>query len=136
MHAFTYSGHPTSCAVALTNIDIIEREGMVERAAASGRRLLAGLRTLESLPHVGQVRGLGMMAAVEVVADKSTRQLHAPSLGVTQKLIDGMLDRGLYSRAVLDCVCIAPPLITSDADIDRIVSIVGETVEAVAAAVA
>jgi adenosylmethionine-8-amino-7-oxononanoate aminotransferase len=55
---------------------------------------------------------------------------------VTQKLIDGMLDRGLYSRAVLDCVCIAPPLITSDADIDRIVSIVGETVEAVAAAVA
>jgi adenosylmethionine-8-amino-7-oxononanoate aminotransferase len=85
---------------------------------------------------VGHVRGLGMMAAVEVVADKSTRQLHAPSLGVTQKLIDGMLDRGLYSRAVLDCVCIAPPLITSDADIDRIVSIVGETVEAVAAAVA
>jgi len=77
-----------------------------------------------------------MMAAVEVVADKSTRQLHAPSLGVTQKLIDGMLDRGLYSRAVLDCVCIAPPLITSDDDLDRIVNIVGETVEAVAAAVA
>lgn len=136
MHAFTYSGHPTCCAVALKNIDIIEQEGMVERSAASGRRLLAGLRSLESLPHVGHVRGLGLMAAVEVVADKATRQLHAPSLGVTQKLIDGMLDRGLYTRAVLDCVCIAPPLITSDEDLDRIVNIVGETVEAVAAAVA
>lgn len=135
MHAFTYSGHPTCCAVALANLDVMEREGLVQRSAESGRRLLARLRTLESMDGVGHVRGLGLMAAVEVVADKATKQLHAPALGVSQKLMDGMLDRGLYTRAVMDCVCIAPPLMTSDADLDRIVDIVAETIQAVLAAV-
>jgi adenosylmethionine-8-amino-7-oxononanoate aminotransferase len=72
-----------------------------------------------------------MMAAVEVVADKATKQLHAPELGVTQKLTDAMLERGLYTRVALDCICIAPPLVTSDADIDRLVDIVRESIAAV-----
>src|SRR3954451_9738620 len=71
MHAYTYSGHPTCCAVALKNIEILEREGLIDRAAGSGARMLERLRTLESLDGVGNVRGLGMMAAVEVVADKA-----------------------------------------------------------------
>ena len=135
MHAFTYSGHPTCCAVALANLDIMEGEGLVERAKVSGARLLATLRELESMDGVGHVRGLGMMAAVEVVADKATRQLHAPALGVSQKLMDGMLERGLYTRAVMDCICIAPPLVTTNADLDRLVSIVADTIPAVLAAV-
>ena len=73
MHAFTYSGHPTCCAVALANIDILERERLVERAAAAGDRLLRGLRSLESMDGVGNVRGLGLMAAVEIVSDKTTQ---------------------------------------------------------------
>ena len=131
MHAFTYSGHPTCCAVALANLDLFEKEGLVARAKTSGERLLARLRTLESMDGVGNVRGLGMMAAVEVVADKATKQLHAPELGVTQKLTDAMLERGLYTRVALDCICIAPPLVTSDADIDRLVDIVRESIAAV-----
>src|SRR5687767_171944 len=134
MHAFTYSGHPTCCAVALANIDILEREGLPKRAAASGDRLLRGLRTLESLDSVGNTRGLGLMAAVEVVRDKSTKQQFPPEAGLTQKLTDAMLDRGLYTRVVMDCVCLAPPLVTTDAEIDRIVNIVGETIPAVVAA--
>ncbi len=129
MHAFTYSGHPTCCAVALANIDILQRESLVERSAEGGRRLLAKLRTLESLDGVGHVRGQGLMAAVEVVADRATRAYFPPALGLSQKLMDGMLERGLYTRAVMDCVCIAPPLMTSDADLDRIVDIVGETIQ-------
>ena len=81
MHAFTYSGHPTCCAVALANLDILEREHLVERAAAAGARLLEKLRGLESLDGVGNVRGLGMMAAVEVVADKATKQLFPATAG-------------------------------------------------------
>ena len=135
MHAFTYSGHPTCCAVALANLDIMEEEGLVERARTSGARLLAKLRELESVDGVGHVRGQGLMAAVEVVADAATKQLHAPALGLSQKLIDGMLERGLYTRAVMDCICIAPPLMTSDADLDRIVSIVADTIQAVLATV-
>jgi putrescine aminotransferase len=135
MHAFTYSGHPTCCAVALANLDIIEDEGLVDRAKTGGERLLARLRQLEALDCVGHVRGLGLMAAVEVVADKAAKQLHAPALGLSQKLMDGMLERGLYTRAVMDCICIAPPLVTTDADLDRIVDVVGETIQAVVASV-
>ena len=131
MHAFTYSGHPTCCAVALKNIEILEREGLVERAATSGARMLEKLRTLESLEGVGNVRGLGMMAAVEVVADKTTKQLFPPEIGMAQKLTDALLDRGLSTRVALDCICIAPPLVTTDAQVDRIVSIIGDTVSAV-----
>src|SRR6188472_1738007 len=109
MHAFTYSGHPTCCAVALKNIEILEREKLVDRAATSGARLLEKLRALESLDGVGDVRGLGMMAAVEVVADKATKQLFPPDIGMTQKLTDALLDRGLCTRVAMDCICVAPP---------------------------
>jgi adenosylmethionine-8-amino-7-oxononanoate aminotransferase len=134
MHAYTYSGHPTCCAVALANIDILERERLAERAAAAGDRLLRGLRTLESADGIGNVRGLGLMAAVEVVRDKATKQQFPPEAGLTQKLTDAMLDRGLYTRVVMDCICLAPPLVTTDAEIDRIVNIVGETIPAVLSA--
>ena len=130
MHAYTYSGHPTCCAVALANIDILERERLPERAAVSGDRLLRGLRTLESIDGVGNVRGLGLMAAVEVVRDKATKQQFPPEAGLTQKLTDALLDRGLYTRVAMDCICLAPPLVTTDADIDRLVNIVGETITA------
>jgi adenosylmethionine-8-amino-7-oxononanoate aminotransferase len=131
MHAYTYSGHPTCCAVALANLDIIEREGLVERAVSSGERLLRGLRTLESMDHVGNVRGLGLMAAVEVVADKGTKRSYPADAGLTQKLMDALLDRGLYTRVVMDSICLAPPLVTTDDQIDRIVAIVGETIPTV-----
>jgi putrescine aminotransferase len=131
MHAFTYSGHPACCAVALKNIEILERERLLDRAATSGARMLEKLRTLESLDGVGDVRGLGMMAAVEVVADKATRQLFPSDVGIAQRLTDALLDRGLYTRVAMDCICLAPPLVTTDAQIDRIVAIVGETVSSV-----
>ena len=135
MHAYTYSGHPTCCAVALKNIEIIDREGLVERAAVAGDRLLRQLRTLESLDGVGHVRGKGLMAAVEVVADKSTKQLHPAELGLSQRLYEALLERGLYTRALADCICLAPPLVTTDDQIDRIVQIIGETIPAVLSAV-
>jgi putrescine aminotransferase len=131
MHAFTYSGHPACCAVALKNIEILEGERLVDRAATSGARMLEKLRTLEALDGVGNVRGLGMMAAVEVVADQATKQLFPADIGMTQRLTDALLDRGLYTRVAMDCICLAPPLVTTDAQIDRIVAIVGETVSSV-----
>ena len=78
---------------------------------------------LESLDGVGHVRGLGMMAAVEVVADKATKQQFPAEIGMAQKLTDALLDRGLYTRVAMDCICIAPPLVTTDAQIDRLVGI-------------
>ena len=130
MHAYTYSGHPTCCAVALANIDILEREGLVERAATLGRRLLDGLHELAALPGVGDVRGLGMMAAIELVADKATKQPCAPAANVGPRVAAEMLKRGLFTRVVGDTICLAPPLVASEDEIDRIIEIVGAAIGA------
>jgi len=137
MHAATYSGHPTCCAVGLANIDLIEREGLVERSAVMGRRLLAGLETLRSLPPVGDVRGLGMMCGVELVEDKGTRK---PAAGLGARVVAQAMERGLLLRqrgagtlgpiTTGDSLVLAPPLMTPKATIDRIVQIVGESIEA------
>ena len=130
MHAYTYSGHPTCCAVALANIDILEREGLIERGARLGRRLLDGLHTLAALPGVGDLRGLGMMAAVELVADKATKQPCPPAANAGSRVAAEMLQRGLFTRVVGDTICLAPPLVASEDEIDQIVEIVGAAIRA------
>ena len=135
MHAYTYSGHPTCCAVALKNIEIIEREGLVERAAVAGRRLQEGLRSLESVDGVGHVRSLGLMGGVEVVADKATKQLFPPEVAMSQRLTDALLERGLCTRVAMDCICLAPPLMIDDSLLDRVIAIIGDAIPAVIASV-
>jgi adenosylmethionine-8-amino-7-oxononanoate aminotransferase len=139
MHAATYSGHPACCAVGLANIDIIEREGLVERAQVEGDRFRAGLMTLASLPNVGEVRGIGMLAAIELVEDKGSKQ---PALGLGGKVVGEFMKRGLLTRqrggadgppASGDSLCLAPPLMTPEATLDRIVEIVGESIVAASA---
>jgi adenosylmethionine-8-amino-7-oxononanoate aminotransferase len=135
MHAATYSGHPVCCAVGLRNIDIIEQEGLPERAAVMGKRLLAGLESLRSLPAVGDVRGLGMMCGVELVEDQATRK---PAIGLGPRVVGEAMKRGLIIRQrggggtpiSGDSLCIAPPLMTPEATLDRIVSIIGESIQA------
>jgi putrescine aminotransferase len=131
MHAFTYSGHPTCCAVALRNIQIIEEEQLVERAASAGGRLLQKLQALLSCDGVGDVRGLGMMMAVEVVADKTSKQLFPPEARITERLGEALLRRGLFTRLVADTICLAPPLVTTDEQLDRIVEIIADAIPAV-----
>ncbi|MCZ6873699.1 MAG: aspartate aminotransferase family protein [bacterium] len=131
MHAFTYSGHPTCCAVALANIRIIHAEGLVERAAEMGNRLLEKLHTLETSEHVGNVRGLGLMAGVELVKDKATKQSFPASDKVGPRLHQEMVQRGLYTRVSGDTICLAPPLISTADQIDRIVDIVRDSISAV-----
>ena len=138
MHAATYSGHPVCCAVGLANIDIIEREGLVERAAVQGKRFLAGLETLRTLPAVGDVRGLGMLAAVELVEDQGSRK---PAIGLGPRVVAEAMKRGLIMRQrgggsgpppSGDSLCLAPPLMTPEVTLDRIVQIVGESIAAAA----
>jgi putrescine aminotransferase len=131
MHAYTYSGHPTSCAVALRNLRILEDEQLVARVASLGTRFQTALESLLSVEGVGHVRTLGLMGAVEVVADKTSKALHPATAQVSQRLTDALLDRGLYTRVAMDCICLAPPFIVSEDEIDRIVAIIAETVPAV-----
>lgn len=131
MHAFTYSGHPTSCAVALANIAIIEQEGLVQRAADIGALMQQKLAELYALPSVGNVRGKGMMAAVELVADKATKEAFPASANVGGRVLKEMIQRGLFTRIVGDTICFAPPLITPIELIDQSVAIIGEAIQAV-----
>ncbi|MDR5690047.1 MAG: aspartate aminotransferase family protein [Armatimonadota bacterium] len=136
MHAATYSAHPTCCAVALRNLDILEREGLVERAARMGERLLAGLQTLRDLPVVGDVRGLGLMCGVELVEDRTTK---APALGLGARVLAEAKKRGLVTRIrvgqagehpIGDTVLLAPPLVVTEDQVDRIVAILRDSIAA------
>jgi len=131
MHAYTYSGHPTCCAVALRNLEIVEKEGLVERAGKMGSRLLAGLGTLMDLKAVGEVRGLGLMCAVELVADRATKAGFDPAKNVIGRVKAEMETRGLFTRVVRDIILLAPPLVITEAQVDRIVDIVGGAIHAV-----
>jgi adenosylmethionine-8-amino-7-oxononanoate aminotransferase len=132
MHAATYSGHPVCCAVGLANVEIMEREGLVDRAAVIGRRLLNGLETLRDLAPVGDVRGLGLMYGVELVEDKKTKK---PALGLGGRVVREARSRGLIARIragsadppVGDTICVAPPLVTPEETIDRIPAILRES---------
>lgn len=121
MHAFTYSGHATCCAVALRNLAIIDDEKLVERAAAGGRRLLDGLNPLSANDVVKEVRGLGMMAAVELKAGS----------GVAAAVQREARRRGLFTRVRADILMLAPPLVTTDVQLDDITSIVRDSLAAV-----
>jgi putrescine---pyruvate transaminase len=130
MHAFTYSAHPAGCAVALANLDIIEREGLVERARELGQRLLAGLQSLASLPHVGDVRGLGLMAAVELVADRRTKAPFPTEAKAGPRVHAETQKRGMFTRLRGDIYNFAPCYVTTPAQIDRMVEILGESIVA------
>jgi adenosylmethionine-8-amino-7-oxononanoate aminotransferase len=130
MHAFTYSGHPTACAVGLATIDIYERESLVDAAATKGRKLLEGVRQLASLENVGDVRGMGMLVGLELVEDKPSRKAFDPSRKMGERLHQECCKRGLYSRIRGDIYLLAPPFVTPDAQIDRIVNILGDSVRA------
>lgn len=128
MHAYTYSAHPTACAVAMANLDIIERENLIAVAAARGSRLLAGLRELASLPCVGDVRGIGLMCAVEFVEDKATRKAYDPGRKFGERVNKACTRRGLVSRVRGDIYCLAPPFVTTNDQIDQMVNILGDAI--------
>ncbi|MBI4082039.1 MAG: aspartate aminotransferase family protein [Candidatus Lambdaproteobacteria bacterium] len=131
MHAYTYSGHPTCCAVALANLDVFDKEDLVSRAAETGAYLLGQLRRLEKHPNVGEARGLGMMAALEIVEDKAARKPFAAERKVGELIHAETAKRGLWTRARGDVYCLAPPLITTREQVDRIVTILDASIAAV-----
>jgi adenosylmethionine-8-amino-7-oxononanoate aminotransferase len=125
MHAYTYSGHPTCCAVANKNLDIIERTNLAQHAGVVGRRLLEGLQALAAeFDVIGDARGLGLMAAIEF-ADKETKT--PAQLG--EKVRAACLARGLFTRVIgTDILAFAPPLIITAEEIDEVLGIVGEAI--------
>jgi len=138
-HGYTYTAHPLAAAAALANLGVLEREGLVERAAALGERLHARLHeAFDDHPLVAEVRGMGLIAAVELVAEKSPPVAFDPSLRVGPRVYRRCLELGLITRALplSDTIAFSPPFVVTEAELDRMVAIARRAVDEVAAELA
>jgi adenosylmethionine-8-amino-7-oxononanoate aminotransferase len=133
-HGYTYTGHPVVCAAGLANLEIIEREKLVQKAREQGKYLQKKLATLRDLSVVGDVRGQGLMAAVELVKDKTTKEMFPAELQVARKVWEKALDKGVITRvAGTNNIALCPPLIITREQIDELVATLRRAIEEVAA---
>lgn len=124
----TYWGHPVACAAALKNVEILEREGLLPHAAETGQYLQGIAAGLKSLDCVGDVRGRGLMMAVELAQDKASKTPFSPTSGAGQKVFRSCVERGVIVRPVGDVLVLSPPLIISQSECDTIVQALKESI--------
>ena len=132
VHGYTYSGHPVAAAVALRNIEIIEREGLVARTGTdTGPYLAKALAELADHPLVGQARSVGLIGAVEIVADKTTGARFGGAEGTAGPMVrDLCITNGLMVRGIRDSIVMCPPLIITHAQIDEMIAIIRKALDA------
>jgi len=129
-HGYTYSGHPACCAAALKNIEILEREGIVDRVRNHTSKVLAEkLATLADHPIVGEVRTRGMLGAIEMVPHKPSRERFANYGAVGTIARDHAFNNGIVMRAIRDSLVTSPPLVISDDEIDELVKKARKTLD-------
>ncbi len=123
VHGYTYSGHPVTCAVALKNLEVLERENIVPRVKNSigpyFQKRIA--ETFRDHPLVGEVRGVGLLAAIELVADKKERRFFPRDQDIGTHCRDYCFNGGLIMRAIRDTMVLSPPLIISETEVEEIV---------------
>tara|TARA_B100000029_G_scaffold499671_1_gene570380 strand:- start:661 stop:2010 length:1350 start_codon:yes stop_codon:yes gene_type:complete len=131
MHAYTYSAHPVGCAVALRMLRLIKEESFPEQAATKGSRLLEQLQSaLSDHPHVGDIRGKGLMCAVELVENRETKKSFPAEQQIGTKVNHAAIEKGLFSRIKGDSYLLAPPVVTTDSQLDQIVEILTKAIRA------
>ena len=131
-HGITFGGHPVMCAIALKNIEIMKREGIVDHVRETEDAFRAKLETLLDLPIVGDVRGTGFFYGIELVRDKETRETFSDE--ECETLLRGFLSPALFDAGLIcrtddrgdPVVQISPPLVATEAEIDEIVGILGD----------
>ncbi|KUR74590.1 aspartate aminotransferase family protein [Novosphingobium sp. Fuku2-ISO-50] len=132
VHGYTYSGHPVCAAVALRNIQIIEDEHLVERTREDTGPYLAKAMAERLAPHplVGEARSLGLIGAVEIVAEKGTNRRHGAGGQAGPIVRDACIARGLMVRAIRDSIVMSPPLVITHAEIDQLVDTIVAALDA------
>lgn len=124
VHGFTYSGHPVAAAVAIANLELIEEEKLATRASGPiGEHFAAGLAQLKDHPLVGEVRSMGLIGAMELVADKAARTRFDKERNVGTCCRNHCFENGLIMRAVGDIMVLSPPLVISESEIDELFSL-------------
>jgi putrescine aminotransferase len=121
LHGYTYSGHPVAAAAALACLDIVEKEDLPKNAAAVGAHMIEGLQQLRGFAHVGDVRGKGLMAAIELVEDKKSKTPLAPTSKFGYEVAATARQNGALVRAVNGLLILSPPLVSTKADVEGLV---------------
>ncbi len=135
-HGYTYSAHPLAAAVAMTNLDLIENEGLVVRAAERGALMNALLHeAFDDHPLVGEVRGTALIAALEFVSRKDPAERFDPALKVGARVTRRCLELGLITRALpaADTISFSPPFVITEDEVGELVRITRQAVDDVAA---
>lgn len=131
-HGYTYSGHPVGCAVALANIALIEEENLVETARVNGLYLHQQLHAaFDEHPAVGEIRGLGMLAGLQLVADKAQRVLPSASAKWPLRVANAAREQGVIVRPLptVGAIAMSPPLTFSQTQIDLLVKVLRRSVD-------
>jgi L-2,4-diaminobutyrate transaminase len=134
-HGYTYSAHPVAAAAGLANLDLLESERLVEQAGERGARLQAGLHeAFDDLPIVGEVRGRGLLGAVEFVERRAPLRAFEPSRGIGARVAARCLERGLITRALpaSDTIGFSPPFVVTEDELDEMIRLAREAVDEVA----
>lgn len=119
-HGYTYSGHPVACAVALETLRVYEDDRILERVRALAPGFQAHLRAFGQRACVGEARGVGLIGALELVADQSTRTPFAPEFKAGARLAQWAQEEGLIVRAMGDTIALCPPLIITEAELGEL----------------
>ena len=128
-HGYTYSGHPVACAAALKTLEIYERDGLYENAAAQGEYLQSRLAEFMNYEQVGEVRGKGLIGAIELVEDRASK---SPDVALAKKVTQAAQDNGLIVRNVAgNALAVCPPLIINREQIDEMVDKLKASIEQV-----
>jgi adenosylmethionine-8-amino-7-oxononanoate aminotransferase len=130
-HGYTTGGHPVGCAISLEAIRIITEEGVFENVVAVGETFQAGLRALADHPMIGEARGLGLMGALETVADKKTKQSFSGDLRVGERIAQEARDRGFIIRPLGSSIVLAPPFISTQTQIDDLLAVLKDVLDVV-----
>ncbi len=133
-HGYTYTGHPVGTAVALANIDLLEKEDLIQRACKNGAYMHKCLRSiLGEHPNVGEIRGRGLLAGIQLVENKKLNTLPEISAKMPNKIVDECRRRRLIIRPLpgVRTLAISPPLIIRPSDIDFMVDILAQSLESV-----
>lgn len=130
-HGFTGGGHPVCAAVALENIRIIEEDGLVENAALMGELLRSRLRDLLGHPLAVEVRGVGLLAALQLAVEKTTRKSLEPAGRLGTLISQSLVRHGVFARVVGDAICLCPPMIITPEQVGELVTAIGKTLDEV-----
>ncbi|GBD11849.1 Taurine--pyruvate aminotransferase [bacterium HR23] len=128
-HVITFGGHPVAAAAALKNLEIMEKEKLVENSARMGRYLLEQLEDLkEKHPIIGDVRGKGLLAGIELVRDRKSKERWPQEANLRERFLTKFLREGLYLRPYGDTIALAPPLCITRSEIDEICHILDKAI--------